>query len=71
MSKYTPGRGWGAAPKGTYEHRRAVRRTNGKLLHDGTHTNSNTATLTLAAGENYTVEAAGASGNFTVSIAPQ
>ena len=68
VSKGTPNNGWGTAPKGTYEHRREVRRANGKLLHDG----NNAATLTLAAGETYTVEAAGAAGGtFTVSIAPQ
>ena len=72
VSKGTPNNGWGAAPKGTYEHRREVRRANGKLLHDGNHANSNTVTLSLAAGHTYTVEAAGASGGtFTVSIAPQ
>ena len=67
VSKDTPNNGWGTAPKGTYEHRKNVRRGNGKLVHDG----SNSATLTLAAGETYTVEAAGASGEFTLSIAPQ
>ena len=68
LSKGTPNKGWGAAPKGTYEHRREVCRANGKLLHDG----SNAVTLTLAAGETYTVEAAGTDGGtFTVSIAPQ
>ncbi len=67
VSKDTPQNGWGTAPKGTYEHRKNVRRGNGKLVHDG----SNSATLTLVAGETYTVEAAGTSGDFTVSIAPQ
>ena len=54
VPKGTPNNGWGAAPKGTYEHRREVRRTNGKLLHDGPHVataqnDSNTVTLTLTA----------------------
>ena len=72
VSKGTPNNGWGTAPKGTYDHRRDVRRANGKLMHDGAHTSTNTATLTLASGETYTVEAAGSgSGTFTVSIAPQ
>ena len=69
VSKGTPANGWGTAPKGTYEHRREVRRNNGKLVHDGS---ANTATLNLLAGETYTVEAAGsASGKFTVNIGPQ
>ena len=77
VSKGTPQNGWGTEPNGTYEHRREVRRNNGKLVHDGPHTataerDGNTATLTLAAGETYTVEAAGSGGGkFTVSIAPQ
>ena len=73
----TPDNGWGAAPNGTYEHRRNVRRANGKLLHDGRYVatlenDGNTVTLTLTAGETYTVEAAGTSGDgkFTVSITP-
>ena len=66
VSKDTPQNGWGATPKGTYEHRKNVRRGNGKLVHDG----GNSATLTLAAGE-YTAEAAGGSADFTLSIAPQ
>ena len=61
-----PNNGWGTAPKETYEHRREVRSDNGKLVHNG----GTTATLTLAAGTTYTVEAAGASGDFTVTIAP-
>ena len=46
-------------------------------MHDGPHAataqrDGNTVTLTLAAGETYTVEAAGSGGGkFTVSIAPQ
>ena len=67
VSKDTPQNGWGTAPKGTYEHRKNVRRGNGKLVHDG----SNSATLTLVAGETYTVEAAGTSGDFTLNIDPQ
>ena len=67
ISKDTPNNGWGTAPKGTYEQRKNVRRDNGKLVHDG----SNSVTLTLAAGKIYTVEAAGGSGDFTLSIAPQ
>ena len=67
VSQGTPKNGWGNPPKGTYEHRKNVRRANGKLLHDG----SNAVTLTLAAGATYTVEAAGSSGSFTVSITPQ
>ena len=62
-----PNNGWGTAPKGTYEHRREVRSANGKLVHNG----GRSATLTLAAGETYTMEAAGASGDFTITIAPQ
>ena len=67
VSKDTPNNGWGTAPKGTYEHRKNVRRGNGKLVHDG----GNSVTLTMAAGETYTVETAGGSGDFTLSIAPQ
>ena len=68
--------GWGTAPKGTYEHRREVRRDNGKLVHDGLHAatadhDGHTVTPTLTAGETYTVEAAGDSGDFTLSIGPQ
>ena len=53
-----------------------MRRANGKLLHDGPHiataeNDGNTVTLSLAAGSTYTVEAAGASGDFTVNITPQ
>ena len=51
--------------------------TNGKLLNDGPHVatpenDGNTVTLSLAAGETYTVEAAGTSGDgkFTVSVKP-
>ena len=76
MSKGTPQNGWGTAPNGTYEHRREVRRGNGKLVHDGPHAataeqDGNTATLSLKAGETYTVEAAGSGGTFTVTVAPQ
>ena len=72
VSKDTPNNGWGAAPGGTHEQRRQVRRDNGKLLHDGNETAANTVTLTLEAGTTYTVEAAGAdSGTFAVSLAPQ
>ena len=58
MSKVTPNNGWGAAPKGTYEHRRDVRCANGKLLHNGSHlataqNDGNTVTLSLAGGETY------------------
>lgn len=67
VSKSTPKNGRGTEPSGGYEHRRNVRRDNGKLVHDG----SNTATLNLVSGETYTVEAAGDSGDFTISIAPQ
>ncbi len=70
VSKDTPQNGWGTPPGATYEDRRSIRRGNGKLLHDGAHT----VTLTLAAGETYTVEAASTSGDggsFTLSIAPQ
>ena len=75
-SKGEPQNGWGTAPKGTYEHRREVRRGNGKLVHDGPHAamaddDGNTATLSLVAGETYTVEAAGSGGTFTLSIEPQ
>ena len=67
VSKGTPKNGWGTEPGGGYDHRKNVRRGNGKLVHDG----SNTATLALKAGETYTVEAAGSSGEFTVNIGPQ
>ena len=69
VSRDTPQNGWGTPPKGTMEHRLDVRRNNGKLLHDG----SNSVTLTLSAGIEYTVEAAGESGSggtFDLSIAP-
>ncbi len=77
VSRDTPNNGWGAAPGGTHEQRRQVRRDNGKLLHDGPHAaetggGGNTVTLTLEAGTTYTVEAVGAdSGTFAVSLAPQ
>ena len=67
VSKDTPKNGWGSVPGPGHDHRKDVRRDNGKLIHDG----SNTVTLTLEAGTTYTVEAAGDSGDFTVSIAPQ
>ena len=35
VSKDTPKNGWGRVPGPGYEHRRNVRRDNGKLLHDG------------------------------------
>ena len=35
VSKDTPQNGWGTAPGGGYDHRREVRRENGKLVHDG------------------------------------
>ena len=67
VSKDTPKNGWGSVPGPGYEHRRNVRRDNGKLVHDG----SNTVTLTLEAGETYTVEAAGdGGGTFTLSVTP-
>ena len=66
VSRDTPKNGWGSVPGPGYEHRVNVRRDNGKLVHDG----SNTVTLTLAAGTTYTVEAAGDSGDFTISISP-
>ncbi len=70
VSKDTPQNGWGTRPGATYEHRVSVRLNNGKLLHDG----SNSVTLTLAAGETYTVEAvstSGDGGSFTLTIEPQ
>ena len=70
VSKDTPKNGWGTPPNSDYETRRMVRRGNGKLVHDGAHTGSNRVTLTLAAGE-YTAEAAGSGGTFTLSIGPQ
>lgn len=67
VSRDTPKNGWGSVPGPGYEHRKSVRRDNGKLLHGG----SNTVTLTLAAGTTYTAEAAGTSGDFTLNIDPQ
>ncbi len=54
-------------PKGAYEHRRWVRRGNGKPMHDG----SNTITLSLDAGEALHRGGAGISESFTLSIGPQ
>ena len=77
VSKDTPNNGWGTVPGPGYEHRREVRRNNGKLVHDGPYSatadnDGNTVTLDLVAGETYTVEAADdTGGTFTVSIAPQ
>ncbi len=73
VSKGTPQQGWGAPPNGAYEDRRKIRRGDGKLLHDGAHTESNSATLTLAPGETYTLEAVSTSdaGSFTLAIEPQ
>ena len=53
-----------------------MRRDNDKLVHESPHSatpenNGNTVTLTLEAGETYAVEAAGDTGNFTITIAPQ
>ncbi len=76
VSKDTPKNGWGTVPGPGYDHRKSVRGGNGKLLHNGpavttAENDGNTVTLTLQAGTTYTVEAAGDSGDFTVSIAPQ
>jgi len=77
VSKDTPNNGWGTVPGPGYDHRREVRRNNGKLVHDGPYSatadnDGNTVTLNLVAGETYTVEAASdTGGTFTVSIAPQ
>ena len=65
-----------ARRQGEVQTSREVRRDNGKLLHDGPHVatadnDGNTVTLTLFAGETYTVEAAGDSGDFSLSIEPQ
>ncbi len=65
VSKGAPQNGWGTPPGATYEHRVNARRNNGKLAHDG----SNSVTLTLAPGD-YTAEAAGSGGAFTLSIKP-
>ena len=75
VSKGTPNKGWGTAPNGTYEQRREVRRTNGKLLHDSGHVatpenDGQNITLSLNAGEAYTVEVAATSGYFNVRITP-
>ncbi len=70
VSKDTPKNGWGTPPNSDYETRRMVRRGNGKLAHDGEHTGSNRVTLTLAAGD-YTAEAAGSGGTFTLAIGSQ
>ncbi len=67
VSRDTPKNGWGTVPGPGYEHRKNVRRDNGKLVHDG----GNSVTLTLDAGETYMVEAAGTSGDFTLNIDPQ
>ena len=69
VSQGTPQNGWGTPPKGTYEDRRSIRRGNGKLVHDGAHTGLNSVALTLAPGD-YTAEAAGTGGTFTLSIKP-
>ena len=45
VSKGTPQNSWGTTPGAGYEHRKNVRRNNGKLVHDG----SNGVALTLAA----------------------
>jgi len=71
VSVGTPQNGWGTVPGPGYEHRREVRRGNGKLLHDGAHTGAGSATLDLVAATTYTVEAAGESGDFTISIGPK
>ena len=78
VSRDTPQNGWGSVPGPGYEHRKSVRRDNGKLVHDGPHvaaagTGGNTVTLTLAAGVTYTVEAAGTAGGgaFAISFEPQ
>ena len=47
VSKDAPQNGWGNTPGAGYEHRRNVRRNNGKLVHEG----SNTVTLTLETGD--------------------
>ena len=56
VSKDTPKNGWGTEPGGGYEHRRNVRRHNGKLVHDGPHeatveNHGNTVALDLIAGD--------------------
>ena len=47
VSKDAPQNAWGNTPGAGYEHRRNVRRNNGKLVHEG----SNTVTLTLETGD--------------------
>lgn len=37
VSKDTPKNGWRTKPGAGYEHRREVRRNNGRLFHDGPH----------------------------------
>ena len=78
VSRGTPRNGWGTVPGPRYEHRRNVRRDNGKLVHNGPHVaeagnDGNSVTLTLAAGVTYTVETAGTEddGTFIITIAPQ
>ena len=72
VSKGTSQNGWGAPPNGAYEDRRMIRHGNGKLAHDGAHTELNSVTLTLVAGD-YTAEATGPviAGAFTITIGPQ
>ena len=76
VSKDDANNGWGSVPGPGYDHRKSVRRTNGKLVYDGpgaaTATNDgNTVTLTLKAGITYTVEAAATTGDFTLTLTPQ
>ena len=74
VSEGTPQNGWASAPQAGYEGRRRIRRGNGKLVHDGIETGSNSITLTLPAGH-YTVEAAPSYGSenqdFTIVIVPR
>ena len=66
VSKDTPQNEWRNTPGAGYEHRKNVRRNNGKMVLGG----SNTVTMTLETGETYTAEAADAFGSFAISIAP-
>lgn len=61
VSEGTPQRGWASEPRDSHDARRRIRRGNGRLVHDGVETGSNSITLDLSAGS-YTAEAVQSSG---------